>query len=108
MIDLEEILEHVKGYYKVVITILILVVLALCWWLFRGYGGNSEVSKTIDAIRTTAQNNERRVETILDAAKHKEEEIRHETTEKITSASDDALPDLLAGLLADWRRENGR
>ena len=106
MIDLDEILERVKGYYKIVITILILVVLALCWWLFRGYGGNSEVRKTIDAIRTTAQNNERRAETILDAAKYKEEEIRHETTEKITAASDDALPDLLTGLLSDYRKQH--
>ena len=106
MIDLDEILEHVKGYYKIVIAILIIVVLTLCWWLFRGYDGNSEVSKTIDAIRTTAQNNERRAETIIDAAKHKEEEIRHETTEKITAASDDALPDLLAGLLSDYRKQH--
>ena len=106
MIDLDEILERVKGYYKIVITILILVVLALCWWLFRGYGGNAEVSKTIDAIRTTAQNNERRAETIIDAVKHKEEEIRHETTEKITAAGDDALPDLLAGLLSDYRKQH--
>lgn len=106
MIDLDEILERVKGYYKIVITILILIVLALCWWLFRGYGGAHEVSKTIDAIKTTAQNNERRAETIIDAAKHKEEEIRHETTEKMAAASDDALPDLLAGLLSDYRKQH--
>ena len=106
MIDLDEILERVKGYYKIVITILILIVLALCCWLFRGYGGTPEVSKTIDAIKTTAQNNERRAETIIDAAKHKEEEIRHETTEKMAAVSDDALPDLLAGLLSDYRKQH--
>lgn len=106
MIDLDEILERVKGYYKIVITILILIVLALCWWLFRGYGGAPEVSKTIDAIKTNTQTNERRVDAILDAAKHKEEEIRHETTEKITAAGDDALPDLLAGLLSDYRKQH--
>ena len=99
----------VKAYRAYLIALAAVAVTALfVFWLFRGYSGNSEVSKTIDTIRTIAQNNERRAETILDAAKHKEEEIRLETTEKITAASDDALPDLLAGLLADWRRENGR
>ncbi len=106
MIDLDEILERVKAYYKIIIGILVVLVLALFWWLFHGYGGAPEVSKTIDAIKTTAQNNERRAETIIDAAKHKEEEIRHETTEKITAAGDDALPDLLAGLLADYRKQH--
>ncbi len=106
MIDLDEILERVKAYYKIIIGILVVLVLALFWWLFHGYSGNTEVSKTIDAIRTTAQNNERRAETIIDAAKHKEEEIRHETTEKITVAGDDALPDLLAGLLSDYRKQH--
>ena len=108
MTDLDEFIKLAKIYYRIAVAVLAVVVLALCWWLFRGYGGSTEVGKTIDTIRTTAQNNERRVDTILYAAKHKEEEIRHETTEKITAASDDALPDLLAGLLADWRRENGR
>lgn len=106
MSDLDELLEHVKAYYKIIIGVLAVIVMALGWWLFRGYGGNSEVSQKIDAIRTTAQNNERRADTILDAAKHKEEEIRHETTEKITAASDDTLPDLLAGLLSDYRKQH--
>ena len=106
MSDLDELLEHVKAYYKIIIGVLVVFVLALGWWLFRGYGGSADVGKTIDAIRTTAQNNERRAETIIDAAKHKEEEIRQETTEKITAASDDALPDLLAGLLSDYRKQH--
>ena len=106
MSDLDELLEHVKAYYKIIIGILVVLVLALGWWLFRGYGGNAEVGQKIDAIKTNTQTNERRVDAIIDAAKHKEEEIRHETTEKITAASDDVLPDLLADLLSDYRKQH--
>ena len=97
----------VKAYRAWLIAFAAVALAALlAFWLLRGYGGNANVGKTIDAIRTTAQNNERRAEMILDAAKHKEEEIRHETTEKIVAAGDDALPDLLAGLLADYRKQH--
>ncbi len=106
MSDLDELLEHVKAYYKIIIGVLAVIVMALGWWLFRGYGGNTEVSKTIDAIRTNTQTNERRVDAIIDAAKYKEEEARNETTEKMAAASDDALPDLLAGLLSDYRKQH--
>ena len=97
----------VKAYRAYLIALAVVALVALmAFWLLRGYGGNANVGKTIYAIRTTAQNNERRADMILDAAKHKEEEIRHETTEKISAASDDALPDLLAGLLADYRKQH--
>lgn len=78
----------------------------MAWWYARGYGGNVNVGKTIDAIKTNTQTNERRVDAILDAAKHKEEEARNETTEKMAAVSDDALPDLLAGLLSDYRKQH--
>lgn len=84
----------------------VLLVALMAYWYARGYGGNADVGKTIDAIKTNMQTNERRIDAIIDAAKHKEEEVRNETTEKMAAASDDALPDLLAGLLSDWRRDH--
>lgn len=104
MIDLEEILEHVKAYYKIVITVLVVIVLALAFWLLRGYGGNTGVGTTITDIQTNMKTNERRADAIIDAAKQREETARNETNQKMAAVSDDDLPDLLAGLLSDWRR----
>ena len=104
MIDLEEILEHVKAYYKIVITVLVVIVLALAFWLLRGYGGNTGVGTTITDIPTNMTTNERRADAIIDAAKQREETARNETNQKMAAVSDDDLPDLLAGLLSDWRR----
>ena len=84
----------------------VLLAALLIWWYARGYAGNADVGKTIDAIKTNTQTNERRVDAILDAAKHKEEDVRNETTEKMAAVSDYALPDLLAGLLADYRKRH--
>lgn len=106
MIDLDEILEMVKSYYKIVVAILALFVLYLCIWLFRGYGGRPEVREKIDEIRVTAKANERRVENIIDAARTKEEEVKKDVSEKIAAQSDDALPALLAGLLSDYRKQH--
>ena len=93
-----------RAYILFATGIIVLIIFGI--WLFRGYERNANIGKTIDAIKTTAQTNERRADTIIDATKHKEEEIRHETTEKITAAGDNALPDLLAGLLADYRKQH--
>ena len=106
MIDLEEILEHVKAYYKIVITVLVVIVLALAFWLLRGYGGNTGVGTTITDIQTNMKTNERRADAIIDAAKQREETARNETNQKMAAVSDDDLPDLLAGLLSDWRRDH--
>lgn len=94
----------VKAYRAWLIALAAVALTALlAFWLLRGYGGNANVGKTIDAIRTNAQTNERRADNIIDAAKHNEEEARNETREKMAAVSDDALPDLLAGLLRDYR-----
>ena len=104
MIDLEEILEHVKAYYKIVIAVLVVIVLALAFWLLRGYGGNTGVGKTITDIQTNMKTNERRADAIIDAAKQREETARNETNQKMAAVSDDDLPDLLAGLLSEYRK----
>ncbi len=97
----------VKAYRAWLIAAAVVLLTALmAWWYARGYGGNADVGKSIDAIKTNTQTNERRVDAIIDAAKHKEEEARNETTEKIAAVSDDALPDLLAGLLSEYRKQH--
>ena len=94
--------------YRAYVIIFVAAVLIglLTFWLFRGYGGNANVGKTIETIRTTTETTERRADNIIDAAKHKEEETRNETREKMAAVSDDALPDLLAGLLRDYRKQH--
>ena len=95
----------VKAYraYLIALTAMALAVL-LTFWLLRGYGGNADVGKTITDIQTNMKTNERRADAILDAAKQREETARNETNQKMAAVSDDDLPDLLAGLLSDWRR----
>ena len=97
----------VKAYraYLIALTAMALAAL-LIFWLLRGYGGNADVGKTITDIQTNMKTNERRADVILDAAKQREETARNETNQKMAAASDDDLPDLLAGLLSDWRRDH--
>ncbi|MBQ8091407.1 MAG: hypothetical protein IJ233_11755 [Pyramidobacter sp.] len=77
----------------------------LIWWLCKGYSGRRQVNEKLSEIQTTAKATERRVDMILDAAKTKEEVSAREMAEKVRSVSDDDLPDLLAGLLSEWRAE---
>lgn len=77
----------------------------LGFWYFRGYAGNPHVGETISVIKSSAETAERRTDAIIDAAKQKEDQARNETAEKISSASSDDLPDLLSGLLRDYRNK---
>ncbi|MBO7670259.1 MAG: hypothetical protein J6S60_06675 [Oscillospiraceae bacterium] len=105
--DLERLLTRLsKRYGAYALALVGLLAALLAVWLFRGYGGRPEVGEKLTDIRRDMETNERRVENILEAAKHKEEEAKHETIEKVGAVSDDALPDLLAGLLADWRKSH--
>lgn len=83
--------------------IVAVVAALLLWWLIRFDAGRHEVGDKISEIRTTAEVAERRANTIVDAAKAREEAIRDETVKQVQSTSDDALPDMLVGLLRDWR-----
>ena len=106
MIDFDEILKTVKGYYKIIIGVLALVVLYLLIWVFHGYGGNPAVKQKISEIQTDTKMNERRINDVIDAAKSKEEEAKKDVSEKVNAVSDDALPDILAGLLTDYRKQH--
>ena len=105
MIDFDEIIDSLRFYRRVVFFVLGLVALGLLLWLFCPRGGNPEVKAKIDEIKTTTETNERRVEDIIDATKAKEVAARHETMDVVNSSSADALPDLLSGLLADYRKQ---
>ena len=91
--------HHGRALYWIVAVIAAL----LLWWLIRFDAGCHEVGDKISEIRTTAEVAERRADTIVDAAKQREEAVHDETVKQVQSASDDALPDMLAGLLRDWR-----
>lgn len=105
---IDELLSSTKKCYAVVMFALAIIFAALIWWFFRGYGGNSMVSKKVAEIRTSAEINERHADFIVDAAKQKEEEVKRDVAEKMVALSDDALPDLLAGLLSEYRKQSGR
>lgn len=75
----------------------------LLWWLIRFDAGRHEVGDKITEIRTTVEVAERRADAIVDAGRAREEAARDETRTHVQAVSDDGLPDLLAGLLRDWR-----
>ena len=104
-IDFDEIIDTLRFYRRIVFFILGLLALGLLLWLFCPRGGNPEVKARIDEIKTTSETNERRVEDIIDATKAKEVQASEEIKTAVDSASADALPDLLAGLLADYRKQ---
>lgn len=105
MIDFDEIIDTLRFYRRIVFFVLGLVALGLLLWLFCPRGGNPEVKAKIDEIKTTTETNERRVEDIIDATKAKEVAASEEIKTAVDSASADALPDLLKGLLADYRKQ---
>ena len=105
MIDFDEIIDTLRFYRRVVFFVLGLVALGLLLWLFCPRGGNPEVKAKIDEIKTTTETNTRRVEDIIDATKAKEVAASEEIKTAVDSASADALPDLLKGLLADYRKQ---
>ena len=104
-IDFDEILDTLRFYKRVVYFVIGLVVIGLLLWLFCPRGGNPEVKAKIDEIKTTSETNERRVEDIIDATKAKEVAASEEVKKSVDATSADALPDLLAGLLADYRKQ---
>ena len=105
MIDFDEIIDSLRFYRRVVFFVLGLVALGLLLWLFCPRGGNPEVKAKIDEIKTTTETNTRRVEDIIDATKAKEVAASEEIKTAVDYASADALPDLLKGLLADYRKQ---
>ena len=105
MIDFDEIFDTLRFYRRIVFFVLGLVALGLFLWLFCPRGGNPEVKAKIDEIKTTTETNTRRVEDIIDATKAKEVAASEEVKKSVDSVSADALPDLLSGLLADYRKD---
>lgn len=107
MIDVDEILDRLKLYNRVIIFAVAVVGLLLALWLLSNSPGRREVSTKLTEIKQVTKTNERRADEIIDAAKTREEAAKRETAEDIGAVSDDNLPDVLAGLLAEYRREHG-
>lgn len=107
MIDVDEILDRMRMYNRVILFAVAVVALLLALWLLSNSPGRREVGTTLTEIKQTTKTNERRADEIIDAAKSREEAAKRETAESIGAVSDDGLPDLLAGLLSEYRRERG-
>ena len=106
MIDVDEILDRMRMYNRVILFAVVVVGLLLALWLLSNSPERREVGAKLTEIKQTTKVNERRADEIIDAAKSREEAARDETAQSISAVSDDALPDLLKGLLTDYR--NGR
>ena len=91
--------------YRVYIILAIVAAALVIWgiWLFRGYAGDPDVKHVITEIKESAKTTERRADDILDSAKAKEANAKHEATAEVSAVSDDGLPTILSGLLADYR-----
>ena len=107
MIDVDEIIDRMKMYNRVIIFAVAVVVLLLALWFLSNGAGRREVGTKLTDIKQTTKINERRADEIIDAAKSRAEAAKRETAENIGAVSDDHLPDVLSGLLADYRRERG-
>lgn len=106
MIDIDEIIDRMRMYNRVILFAVAVVVLLLALWLLSNSPGRREVGTKLTEIKQTTKVNERRADEIIDAAKSREEAAKRETAESIDAVSDDHLPDVLAGLLAEYRREH--
>ena len=107
MIDVDEILDRLKLYNRVILFAVAVVALLLALWFLSNTPGRREVGAKLTEIKQTTKTNERRADEIIDAAKSREEAAKRETAENIGAVSDDHLPDVLSGLLAEYRRERG-
>lgn len=105
MIDFSDVDALLRKYCLVLAAVVVLFLAALLLWLFRGYGGKPEVAERLNEIKQSAKVTEQRVENIIEANKAKESEAKHEVSKIISSVSDDALPDVLSGLLEEFRKQ---
>lgn len=85
-----------------------LAAMATALFICKLYGDadKSQTKEKIAEIKASAEIHARRTDAILDAARHREETARNETAEQMAAVPDDDLPDLLAGLLEDYRKQH--
>lgn len=107
MIDVDEIIDRMRMYNRVILFAVAVVVLLLALWFLSNSSGRREVGTKLTEIKQTTKTNERRADEIIDAAKSREEAAKRETDESIRAVSADHLPDVLEGLLTEYRREHG-
>lgn len=100
---LDELAKAAERYQRIAWGVVALLVALILWWMVRNDAGRPEVGGKITEIKTAAEVAERRADAIVDAVKTKEEAVHDETVKQVQAVSDDALPDILAGLLRDWR-----
>ena len=96
-----------KNLQAICIAWFVAVAIALALGLLLRVTAPRETADTDHAVKrieTVTDLNARRAEIIIDAAKSEKEEAKNEIVQKILTTSDDDLPDLLAGLLKDYRR----
>ena len=96
-----------KNLQAVCIAWFIAVAIALALGLLLRVAAPRATADTDNAVKHIAADvdaNQRRAEIIIDAAKTEKENAKHEIVQKILASSDDDLPELLSGLLENYRR----
>lgn len=100
---LDELTKAAERCQRIAWGVVALLVTLILWWMVRNAAGRPEVGGKITEIKAAAEVAERRADAIVDAVKTKEEAVHDETVKQVQGVSDDALPDILAGLLRDYR-----
>lgn len=100
---LDELAKAAARYQRIAWGIVALLVALILWWMVRNDAGRPEIGGKITEIKAAAEVAERRADAIVDAAHTREEAVHDETVKQMQGVSDDALPDMLAGLLRDYR-----
>ena len=100
---MDRLLDKLELYKHALLIVAALLGALLLWWIVRSDDGRNEIDNKIVEIKTTSETAERRADAIVDAAKKREEAAKHETERELSAVSDDALPAVLSGLLAEYR-----
>lgn len=93
----------IKGGRNYILLLLALLAAAWLFWMVKTDPGRPEVGAKIEEIKHDAEQNARRVDVIYDEKDAKEAAVKDEIKTTIDSANSGDLPDMLAGLLSEYR-----
>lgn len=105
MIDVDEILDRMKMYNRVIIFAVAVVAVLLALWLLSNSAGRHEVGDKIAEIKTAAATFERRADAVVDATRRREVTARETARKKTADLPDDQLVAALERMLVEYRKD---
>lgn len=87
-------------------ALLLLALLAAAWlfWIVKTDPGRPEVGAKLEEIKHDAEQNARRVDVIYTEKEAKEAAAKDEVQKAVNDTASADLPDMLSGLLRDYRK----